>query len=206
MNTRSRPTAGEVRDRLLAAAEQLLADRRPAAITSRDIARAADLSDGVLYNHFADKNELLLAALVRRFDRITAAYGEQQPPADDAADARLIEVVRRAHAVQLAVLPMLANLVGDPPLLDRFLTEIHRAPLGGPRFHEPIRSFLAAEQDAGRLGSFDLDGATDAIVGTALFAGLLGILGHHPPHALEERLEAFARTLLTGLQNGGTSR
>ncbi|HET7472915.1 MAG TPA: TetR/AcrR family transcriptional regulator [Candidatus Limnocylindrales bacterium] len=206
MNTRSRPSSQEVRDRLLDAAEELLADRQPAAITSRDVARAAGLSDGVLYNHFADKHDLLLAALVRRFDRLTAAYGELEPPDDGPVQERLGEIVRRAHAVQREVLPMLANLVGDPPLLGRFLTEIHRAPLGGPRFHEPVRAFLAAEQEAGRLASFDLDGATDAIIGTALFAGLLGILGHHPARALDERLEAFSRTLLTGLQHGGAGR
>lgn len=206
MNVRSRPSSSEVRDRLLDAAEGLLADRRPAAITSRAIAREAGLSDGVLYNHFRDKHELLLAALVRRFDRLTAAYGDEPPPAGGTAEERLAEVVRRAHAIQVAILPMLANLVGDPPLLGRFLTEIHRAPLGGPRFHEPVRRFLVAEQEAGRLGRFDVDGATDAIIATSLFAGLLGILGHQPAGALEDRLEAFTRTLLTGLQYGGPSR
>ncbi len=206
MNTRSRPTADEVRARLLDAAEDLLADRRPAAITSRDIARAAGLSDGVLYNHFADKPDLLLAALVRRFDRLTADYAALPPPDQPTVEARLAEVVRRAHEVQVAILPMLANLVGDPPLLGRFLAEIHRAPLGGPRFHDPVRRFLVAEQAEGRLGSFDPDGATDAILGTTLFAGLLGVLGHQPAGSLEKRLEAFTRTLTTGLQPEGIDR
>jgi AcrR family transcriptional regulator len=206
MNNRSRLTSDEVRARLLAAAERLLADRRPAAITSRDVAQEAGLSVGVLYNHFADKHDLLLAAMVARFDRLTAAYAALPPPEGPTVESRVGEVVDRAHAIQVEILPMLANLVGDPPLLERFLREIHRAPLGGPRFHDPVRSFLAAEQAQGDLGPFDLEGATDAIVATALFAAVLEIIGHQSSDAMVDRLARFTDTLLNGLKHGGTDR
>jgi AcrR family transcriptional regulator len=57
---------GDLREHLLAAAERLLAESRPQALTTRAIARAAGVSDGVLYNYFADRDELVLEALVRR--------------------------------------------------------------------------------------------------------------------------------------------
>jgi AcrR family transcriptional regulator len=200
MNTRSRPTADEVRARLLDAAEGLLADRRPAAVTSRDIARAAELSDGALYHHFADKHDLLLAALVRRFERLTAAYAADPVPAGSGSIADAIaEVVRRGHAIQVAVLPMLANLAGDPALLGRFLVEIHRPPLGGDVFAAPVRSWLAAEQGAGRIRAGELEGLTSLVVGAVLLQGLIDVLGHRPSADRDAQLAAIAQALVPAL-------
>ena len=67
-------TADRIRTALLDAAEGLLAQHRPGAVTSRDLARHAGVSAGVLYNHFADKHDLLLTALVRRFGLLLDAY------------------------------------------------------------------------------------------------------------------------------------
>ena len=200
MNARSRPMTHEVRARLLDAAEALLADRRPAAITSRDIARAAALSDGVLYNHFADKHDLLLAALVRRFERLTGAHAADPVAAGTGSIADgIAEVVRRGHAIQVAVLPMLANLAGDPALLGRFLVEIHRPPLGGDVFARPVRSWLAAEQAAGRIRAGDLEGLTSLVVGAVLLQGLIDVLGHRPSSDRDAQLSAIAAALVPAL-------
>jgi hypothetical protein len=94
---------------------------------------------------------------------------------------------------------MLANLVGDPPLLQRFLVEIHRRPLGGEAFAAPIVEFLTAEQALGRLGSFDPLAAADVILGAVLMQALVDVLGHRPPEGGAARLDAIARTILSGL-------
>jgi AcrR family transcriptional regulator len=206
MNSRSqragsRPTSTDVRNRLLDAAEALLGERRSSAITSRDIARMAGLSDGVLYNHFGDRQELLLSALVRRFERLTSPAAVQ-PPEDPAGsiDESVSEVVRRAHALHVAVLPMLVNLVGDPPLLERFLVEIHRPPLGGELFTAPIVEALTAEQARGRLGSFDPAAAADLILGGVLMQALIDVLGHRSAEEVGDRLDGMSRTILSGLR------
>ena len=206
MNTRS-PKSGrraaaadQLRTRLLDAAERLLGERRPGAITSRDIARAAGVSDGVLYNPFTDKHDLLLTALVRRFTRLVTAWTSQTEPAGSGSPADSVHrIVRHAHALQLAALPMLANLAGDPPLLERFLVEIHRRPLGGDVFRRPVAEHLAAEQALGRLGSFDPDDAADVLLGAILLQGLIDVLGHRPAVESQRRLEAIATTLLSGI-------
>ena len=205
MNTRSRsvgrrPSSAEVRRRLLDAAEALLGERRSGAITSRDIARAAGLSDGVLYNHFGDRQELLLSALVRRFERLMSRSTVH--PADGPAvsiEDSVREVVGRAHSLHVAVLPMLVNLVGDPPLLERFLVEIHRPPLGGELFAAPIVAALASEQARGRLGSFDPAAAADLILGGVLMQALIDVLGHRSADEVGHRLDGLARTILSGL-------
>jgi AcrR family transcriptional regulator len=206
MNTRSSApgrravAADALRNRLLDAAERLLAERRPGAITSRDLARAAGVSDGVLYNHFADKHDLLLTALVRRFSRLVEAWSAA-PPADPGGSPSdgIRDLVRHAHAIQVAALPMLANLVGDPPLFERFLTEIHRPPLGGDVFRRPVIAHLAAEQARGRLGAFDPEAAAEVLVGAVLMQGLIDVLGHRPPAERDRQLDAIAATILSGL-------
>ena len=53
MNKRSQTIEGSLID----AAASLLAERETTAVTAREIARRAGLSDGVLYNYFEDKPE-----------------------------------------------------------------------------------------------------------------------------------------------------
>lgn len=205
MNARSqrngkRATAAEeLRGRLLDAAEQLLGERRPGAITSRDLAAAAGVSVGVLYNHYADKHDLLLTALVRRFSRLVDAWAARPAPTGGSAADDLRALVGHAHAIQLDALPMLANLVGDPPLFERFLVEIHRPPLGGDVFRRPVVAHLVAEQARGRLGAFDPVAAAEVLVGAVLMQGLIDVLGHRPPVDRERQLDAIATTILSGL-------
>jgi AcrR family transcriptional regulator len=72
------------RDRLLAAALKLFADKGYSATSVADIQRASGLApgSGALYKHFASKRELLEAAVAYRIDSIVAAreqYDAGQP-------------------------------------------------------------------------------------------------------------------------------
>jgi AcrR family transcriptional regulator len=76
--------AASGRDRLLAAALKLFADKGYAATSVADIQRASGLApgSGALYKHFASKRELLEAAVEHRIDSIVAAreqYDAGQP-------------------------------------------------------------------------------------------------------------------------------
>jgi AcrR family transcriptional regulator len=52
------------KERLLAATERLLCSRGLACVTTRDIAHAARVAEGALYNHFGDKAELILEVVL----------------------------------------------------------------------------------------------------------------------------------------------
>src|SRR5689334_1145282 len=69
-----RTRSAGLRDHLVAAADELLDAATPGSLTTRQIARHAAVSDGVLYNHFGDKGELLVAALVRRYERLVTTF------------------------------------------------------------------------------------------------------------------------------------
>lgn len=78
---------------LLAAAEELIADRGFAAATLDAIADAAGVSKGALYHHFGSKDDLLLALLDARFQERIDAGTRVEPGAGEAAPARLIEEI-----------------------------------------------------------------------------------------------------------------
>src|SRR6478735_7401126 len=57
-------------EHLVATAARLLDERGSARLTVRDIAAAAQVGVGALYNHFADKGELLARALAAHVDTV----------------------------------------------------------------------------------------------------------------------------------------
>lgn len=75
---------GNLRVSLLEAAEAVLAERGATALTLRDVARAAGVSHGAPYHHFASLNDLLAAVAERGFD----ALGDALAQAVTAPDTR----------------------------------------------------------------------------------------------------------------------
>jgi AcrR family transcriptional regulator len=89
--TRTRPTRGEVRDRILDAASKVFAAEGFAGATIDAIGQAAGFTKGAVYSNFGSKDELFLALLDREFE----LRGEQISTAlesggDTAAAARAL--------------------------------------------------------------------------------------------------------------------
>src|SRR5438128_7406228 len=113
-------------ERLIAAAEELLAETSPAAITTRALAKAAGVSDGVLYNHFEDKSAVVVAALVRRFSALVESFHAALPtPGETSLQASLEAVALQLVDLSTNAAPLFAKLLGDPWLLARFVAAIH---------------------------------------------------------------------------------
>lgn len=91
---RSRPTRGEVRDRILDAAAKVFAAEGFAGATIDAIGQAAGFTKGAVYSNFESKDELFLALLDREFE----LRGEQIAIALDRSDgdtaAAALEVSR----------------------------------------------------------------------------------------------------------------
>jgi AcrR family transcriptional regulator len=194
--------ATALREHLVDVAEKLLAERQVSAITTRDIARAADVSTGVLYNYFADKNDLLLAALLRRY-QVLADRFLTDVPEPGTADIRtnLHAYARAALNFQAQLLPIAGGLLSEPVLLHRFIDAIHSAPFGPQHSNQRLAGYLAAEQSLGRL-SRDVDAvaATTLLMGASL---TLIVAGHLLPAHLRPdpiaQLPDIVDTLLRGL-------
>lgn len=195
--------AAALREHLIATAEALLAQRQPAAITTRDIARTAGLSDGVLYNYFADKNELLMAALVRRHVRLVVRFDTDLPtPGAATVRENLLTYARAALEMHLDGLPIVAGLLTDPQLLHRFIDELHRDPHGPQLYQQRVVEYLAAEQRLGRLSAVDVHAAATLFTGGTMMLAMTSLMGVGPGRDLFGELPGVVDALLTGLETG----
>lgn len=192
--------ATALREHLVDAAEGLLAERSVAAITTRDIARAAGVSDGVLYNYFADKNDLLLTALVRRFGRLVEQLsGELPEPGAGTIEGNLELVAAALAELHAKAFPLVGSLLAEPALLHRFMAAIHdvEEPFGGKQIRDAVVAYLVAENAAGRLLVADVEAAADLLLGATAMQTLTGHLvpGTDPV----DRLPAVVDILIRGL-------
>ena len=169
--------AATLREHLVATAASLLAERQVSSVTTRDIARAAGVSDGVLYNYFADKSELLVAGLVRRFETVVARFGEDLPVAGTGRlEDNLVAYLWALYELSRDSFPMIAGLVGEPGLLARVIDEIHRPGQGILPFLDRIGEYLYVEQRLGRVrADADLMAAMLLLTGTC---GTLAMRSH----------------------------
>ncbi|MFB7241958.1 TetR family transcriptional regulator [Streptomyces populi] len=65
----------DVRERLFAAAERVLAREGTAGLTNRSVTEEAGCAKGLLYNHFADLDDFVTQLVLDRFARIAAEVG-----------------------------------------------------------------------------------------------------------------------------------
>jgi AcrR family transcriptional regulator len=187
MNERS-----QIESRLVDAAASLLAERETTAVTAREVARRAGLSDGVLYNYFEDKPELVLAALTRSFERLAAELEAALPePGSGAIEERLLRVARALLRFHERSWPMIASVAADPALLRRFLHAIHAPDQYADRVRRPLAGWLAAERRLGRLAG-DVGAAADLLIGGTAILALNGERG-------ARRLRKLTATLLEGV-------
>lgn len=192
-----------LRAHLLDATERLLAERSVSAITTRELARAAEVSEGVLYNYFADKNDLVLTALVRRFAALVARLEKSVPTAGSRTlEESLATLAEALLALHVEAMPIIGKLLGAPQLLHRFLQDIHARtqPFGGKQIRDAVRRYLAEEQLLGRIGpAVDVDAATDLLIGGVALLAIPTVAGAPPRAAQRTRARAFAQTLVGGL-------
>jgi AcrR family transcriptional regulator len=189
-----------LREHLVDTAGQLLAERQVSTVTTRDIARAAGVSDGVLYNYFADKHELIVAALVRRYSALMTKFDTGPPvPGSGTVEENLTAYAVASLDLVAETLPVASGLLSEPELLHRFIAAIHQEPFGPHRLRQPISDYLTAEQGLGRLGDFDVDAAVALVMGPAIMLGFTELMSGTPRAELTEQFGRIVHTLLTGL-------
>ena len=200
----TRTRSAGLRDGLIAAADELMDDAPPGGLTTRQIARHAGVSDGVLYNHFADRDALISAALVRRYTRLVSAFEDRLARAgtDTALEAWLGAYIRALRDLEVDALHLAAGLFSQPALLQAFWVDIHGAPLGLHRLEMPLVTRLLAARDAGTVAeTADIRAATTTIFGIATMNALSVRLNHSAARErLERDLDAAVALVAAGLE------
>ncbi len=144
----------KTRQRILAAAREVMLEQGLVRATTREIARAADVSEGTLYNHFANKQELfhttlshlpsgLFALIQGLHDRVGIA------PVPEV----LSEIAWSALDFYGEAIPMGASFFADPELLARHRELLEQRGAGPQKANEAVAAFLTAEQRLGRVRS-----------------------------------------------------
>jgi len=174
---------GALRRHLIAVTQRLLAAHGGTALTTRQIAREAQVSDGVLYNHFYDKDDLVVTALAAQAKESADVFLAAMPePGSATLEQNLRAIGDAALAFHASTLPLVTSLFGRAPLFHALVTAMHSDP--GPRqpFIATIE-YLRAEQALGRA-SADADpaAAVELLFGACQLRAFVGHL--QPPNVV----------------------
>jgi AcrR family transcriptional regulator len=150
--------------RMVVAAEALLRERGLGGVTTRAVAEAVPCSEGAIYVHFKDRLELLLTVLQE-------SLPEMLVPLHALEEKVGIGTPRQNLGIALAglmrfhdrVAPMLAALITEPELLQRFRQALETTGKGPHRGIATLAQYIAEEQKLGRI-KIQVDAKTAASV------------------------------------------
>jgi len=183
---------------ILTAAAHVFAAKGYAGSTTKEIADAADISEGTLYNYFGSKRELLIAVA-----------DESQAPMQIAVQkagqletrAAMIAMFEEAFSISETQLPFLRALLSeawiDDDIMEEFLTSRLR------RIAQLLQTFIRERVALGAFRPIDPELSARAVVGmfAALIApslrGLAPLPSHHERRALAT---AIVDILLDGIR------
>jgi AcrR family transcriptional regulator len=192
----ARLPAAERRRELVETAIRLFSEGSYRGTTTAEIARAAGVSEPILYRHFASKRDLYLAALDHVWAKARAGWEKSLSGASDACAA--VEAIGREHVsvrsskLQLAELwvQALTEAADDPELrrhLRRHMREVHDFTADMLRRGQ-TEGVIAADRDA------------DAEAWSLLAGGLLGMVGRRIGLLDDEELSRVREARLTWLR------
>jgi AcrR family transcriptional regulator len=185
-----------LREHLIGTAERLIARQGMTGLTVRVIAKEAGVADGVLYNHFADKEELLAIALRAHVHAVERELGVLPEAGCGVVEENLRAWLRYGLALHEAVLPAFAGLLAFPAVQARY-AELADS---GPDWRDRLLEYLRAERAAGRLRpDADVEAAAGILVGICHEQVLSGLFGSGVPHAAAPSVDAVVYTLLRGV-------
>lgn len=159
-------------DALVAAARALFAERGYAEVGTEEIVRAAGLSRGALYHHFADKGELFAAVFETVEAEVSARIAAAAAPAETESDSDPIEVMRLAASAWLdaCVEPEVHRIVllDAPAVLgwERWIEIGNRHNMG------LVQALLSHAIDAGRIPAQPVAPLAHALLGALREAAL----------------------------------
>jgi len=178
---------------LLAVAREVFVKEGFAAST-KEIARRAAVSEGVLYQRFATKDELFFAAMIpppADLGRIFRQPGRKGRKLIEELTLAMLEFSRQALPVMLPLMMhpgfRLEDLAGRHPESPIFV------------LRREIGPFLQREREAGRLGPVDMRGASLLVWSLAQSLAFFEKLGAHHGKFEPEIVQSAIDCIWTGL-------
>jgi len=175
------------RDRIIAAASRMFAERGYASTSVADIQVAAGLTggSGALYKHFSSKEELLRAVVDEHVGHYEATRHKPELELGDGDPGEALEVLGRT------ILNRLADSVENVRItfreLDQFpeLLEILHARLLRPMYAD-VADWLRREIAAGRVRDIDPEATSAVLIGALTYYPIYRILLGEPEADVDE--------------------
>jgi len=174
--------AAATRERILDAAIRVVEKDGVGAATTKRIAAEAKVAEGSLYNHFADKPELLISLVLERMPDIKDIFAKLFRPGETSTAERLCRAIPAMIDFYTHAQLVGAGVSADPELLRLCRRRFAEAGLGPHLAHLKLAEFLREEQNAGRIKP----GAKPDIIAALLigacteYAGLSQMTGKTP--------------------------
>ena len=185
---------------LLAVARDVFVEKGFAAPT-KEIARRAGVSEGVLFQRYATKRELFFAAMV-----LPAADLDTLFRVRGRGGLRRLEQVALAMVDYFrATVPVLIPLMSDAGFrFEEFARRHPHSPLGVLR--RDLVAFFAQERKAGRMGPVDPGAAALMLLGMAQSVAFFEHMGAHGGRFPPDLIRHAVRSLWNGLAPTSPSR
>lgn len=188
------------RQEIVAAAARVFADKGYANSTTKEIADAADIAEGTLYNYFSGKRDILLAVANETQTPMQLAVQQAEPLENRAA---MISMFESAFDISEARLPFVRTLLSEAWIDDGILQEFLAVRLR--RIAQSVQAFIAERVASGAFRP--IDPVIGARVAIGMFAGLIApsLRGLEPLPSQEKR-HALAEVIVDILLDGVRAR
>jgi AcrR family transcriptional regulator len=198
----------DTRTRILAAAGQLLRDKGLSGTTTREIARAAGLSDAAIYSHFKSRGELLKALIPASLvDYKGSAEAFLRRVGQGTVKGNLKFLMKLARDFFQDASPKIALILVEPELF----SDLGARPISPEKSNKAetfMADYIRAEQRMGRINE-DADAAAIGMIllATAFYEGFTaGLLGTaftaQRPSSADEIIDALVVGLAPSKEDG----
>lgn len=183
------------RERLIEATRRLMLERGVAGCTTKEIARAAGVAEGTIYNQFRDKADLYLSVAAELMPQFLRQMPED-PDRRRHPRALLVKVATETLDAMKELVPLLAGIVAEPELLAGAQARFTAGKASG-KTYAGLTGYFREEQAAGRIGA-----QVDATVLARMFIGT--VFNHAFMRLLfgESNLELTGRRFVESLVDG----
>ena len=201
-----------MRERIVRAAVEVIAERGAVNATTKEIARAAGVSEGSLYNHFEGKADLIATAFRDGLaSGIRRALGDLRASAGKGTVVGNVErLARAAIAHYQRLLPAIGGAFADPDVLVSIQGKMSRSAAGPLRANQAFAGYLEDERTRGRLAS-EVQPASiaSAVLGACLQYAFVSLLVGEAVLAAEPTLmppdpATYARSVVRSILAGWT--
>lgn len=188
------------RDRIIDAADQVMRSKGLARATTKEIARAAGLSEAALYKHFDGKSSLFVAVLAERTPgRLAEVLAEAGGRAGrEPVDRVLVDIAEAALDFYRHTFPTAASIFAEPTLLQAHRASLREQGAGPQAVVAATAGYLEREATRLRPGT-DPHAAASLLIGACLNAAFLSSWAGADAAPARNEAQDLVSTLMAGI-------